>query len=128
MNNKDLSSSLEDYLERILLLSDQDGGARVSDIAAAMDVKMPSVIKAIQELKRLNLVEQEPYGAVELTEAGRKAASQVHARHRLLKEFLLLLGVSDPVAERDCCIMEHFLSKETLTRITQFVKQQKADS
>jgi DtxR family Mn-dependent transcriptional regulator len=117
-----MTNSLEDYLETIYLLAQANGNTRVRDVAAALKVKMPSVIKAILELKRLDFVVQEPYGAVELTEAGKVAASQILSRHTLLKEFLVLLKVDDETAEKDACTMEHILSAETLARITDFVK------
>ena len=60
-----MTNSLEDYLETIYLLAQANGNTRVRDVAAALKVKMPSVIKAILELKRLDFVVQEPYGAVE---------------------------------------------------------------
>ena len=117
-----MTNSLEDYLETIYLLVQANGHARVRDVALALHVKMPSVIKAVLELKRLEFVTQEPYGAVELTETGTVAASQILGRHTLLKEFLLLLKVAEETAETDACAMEHFLSAETLARITDFVK------
>ena len=117
-----MTNSLEDYLETIYLLVQANGHARVRDVALALHVKMPSVIKAVLELKRLGYVIQEPYGAVELTETGTIAASQILGRHTLLKEFLLLLKVAEETAEKDACTMEHFLSAETLARITEFVK------
>jgi len=117
-----VTNSLEDYLETIYLLVQANGHARVRDVALSLHVKMPSVIKAVLELKRLGFVVQEPYGAVELTAAGMAEASQILGRHTLLKEFLLLLKVADETAEKDACAMEHFLSAETLARITDFVK------
>ena len=120
-----VTNSLEDYLETIYLLVQANGSARVRDVALALHVKMPSVIKAILELKRQGLALQEPYGAVELTEAGVAAASLILGRHTLLKKFLLLLKVADETAEKDACAMEHFLSAETLARITEFVKAHK---
>lgn len=120
-----MTNSLEDYLETIYLLAQTKGRTRVRDVAASLHVKMPSVIKAILELKRLGYVVQEPYGAVELTEAGVATASQILGRHTLLKEFLGLLKVSEATAEKDACTMEHFLSAETLACITDFVKAQK---
>ncbi len=117
-----MTNSLEDYLETIYLLVQVNGHARVRDVAQALHVKMPSVIKAVLELKKQGFVTQEPYGAVELTKAGIVAASQILGRHTLLKEFLLLLKVDDETAEKDACTMEHFLSAETLARITDFVK------
>lgn len=117
-----MTNSLEDYLETIYLLSKVNGHARVRDVAAALHVKMPSVIKALLELKKLSLVTQEPYGAVDLTDSGTETAKQILGRHTLLKEFLELLNVSEANAEKDACSMEHFLSAETLARIAEFVK------
>ena len=120
-----VTNSLEDYLETLYLLVQANGHARVRDVALALHVKMPSVIKAVLELKKQGLAVQEPYGAVELTEAGTRAASEILGRHTLLKKFLLLLRVGDETAEKDACAMEHFLSAETLARITEFVRTHK---
>lgn len=117
-----LSQSLEDYLEMVHMLRLAHGIARVKDIAAALQVKMPSVAKAILELKKLGLVTQEPYSGVELTEAGEKAAADVLNRHILLKGFLIRLGVSEAIADKDACCMEHILSAETLSKIEDFMK------
>lgn len=56
---------------------------------------MPSVAKAMIELKKLGLVTQEPYSGVELTEEGQRAAAMILNRHILLKGFLIKLGVSE---------------------------------
>lgn len=120
-----MTNSLEDYLETIYLLVQEHGHARVRDVALALNVKMPSVIKAVLELKKHGYVTQEPYGAVDLTEAGSRVAKTIVDRHTLLKEFLMLLKVTDETAEKDACSMEHFLSEETLARITDFVKTSK---
>ncbi len=117
-----MTNSLEDYLETIYLLVREHGYARVRDVARALNVKMPSVIKAVTELKKRGYVTQEPYGAVNLTIEGLKAASEILSRHKLLKKFLLKLGVSEEMSEKDACLMEHVLSAETLARIAAFVK------
>ena len=122
-NQVKLSQSLEDYLEMVHMLRLANGIARVKDIAAALSVKMPSVAKAILELKKLGLVTQEPYSGVELTEKGRKAAADVLNRHILLKGFLIRLGVSEAIADKDACCMEHILSAETLSVIEDFMKK-----
>lgn len=123
-----LSQSLEDYLEMVHMLKMANGIARVKDIAAALSVKMPSVAKAILELKKLGLVTQEPYSGVELTAAGEKAAADVLNRHILLKGFLIRLGVCEAVADKDACSMEHILSAETLSKIEDFMKSSNARS
>lgn len=116
-----MTKSLEDYLEEIHVLIRDKGVARVRDVALALNVKMPSVVKAIGELKKLGLATQEPYGNIELTETGARAAAHVLGRHKVLKAFLLKLGVRDETAEKDACLMEHILSAETMERVQEFL-------
>ena len=122
MEHTKLSQSLEDYLEMVHMLRLANGIARVKDIAAALTVKMPSVAKAMIELKKLGLVTQEPYSGVELTEEGERVAANILNRHILLKGFLIKLGVSEAIADKDACSMEHILSAETLGKIEEFMK------
>ena len=77
----------------------------------------------IQEdnLKRMGLVLQQPYGPIELTQEGLKLAYDVQKRHVLLRSFLEKLGVSTQNADRDACLMEHILSAETLDRIRSYM-------
>ena len=118
-----MTKSLEDYLEEIHVLILEKGRARVRDVALELHVKMPSVVKAITELKKLELVNQEPYGDIELTEKGRRLAANVLGRHKLLKAFLVKLAVPDEIADKDACLMEHILSATTLDRIRAFVEE-----
>ena len=120
-----ITSNMEDYLERIYLLIQERQVARVKDIAESMNVKNPSVNNAITELKKLQLVEQEPYGYVTLTPKGLEEAQRIIGRHRLLCEFLSYLGVSPEVAEQDACNMEHYLNDETLKAIGDFCQNNK---
>ena len=116
-----MTKSLEDYIETIYVLIKEKGAARVRDVAADLHVKMPSVVKAMAELKKLELVIQEPYGDIELTAKGRKVATGVLTRHTILKAFLLKLGVGEANAEKDACLMEHILSAETMERVREFL-------
>ena len=116
-----MTKSLEDYIETIYVLIKEKGAARVRDVAADLHVKMPSVVKAMAELKKLELVIQEPYGDIELTAKGRKVATGVLTRHTILKAFLLKLGVTEKTADNDACLMEHILSAQTMDRIRDFL-------
>lgn len=115
-----MTQRLEDYLEAVYTLIDGGRHAQVKDIAALVGVKMPSVVKAIRELKKLDLVVQEPWRPIELTDRGLQMASHVRSRHTLLRSFLVKLGVSLKNADRDACRMEHVLSVETLDRIREY--------
>ena len=120
-----MTQSLEDYIESIYMLIEEKGEACVRDVAAMLGVKMPSVVKAIHELKRLDLAVQEPYSPVELTPKGVKLARTILGRHKLLRRFLLKLGVPEKTADVDACRMEHILSAATLDRIRIFTRKNK---
>lgn len=118
-----MTQSLEDYLETVYLIILDGRVAQVRDIARALGVKMPSVVKAIRELMRLGLAVHEPYGGVDLTPKGKRVAKGILGRHNLLREFLVKLGVSAKMANRDACLMEHIVSTETLERIRIFTEK-----
>ena len=118
----EMTQSLEDYLEAVYVLIADNKPAQVRDVAKMLSVKMPSVVKAIRELKRLGLVVQEPYSNIELTAKGGRVARQVLNRHKLLRTFLMKLGVSRRNADKDACLMEHILSAETLDRIRTYTE------
>ena len=119
-----MTQSLEDYLEAIFVRINEGRPAQVRDIARMLSVKMPSVVKAVRELKKLELVTQEPYSAIELTPKGVRMASHVLGRHTLLRAFLMKLGVTRRNADRDACLMEHILSAETLEKIRAYTERQ----
>lgn len=119
----DLSSSIEDYLEAILLLSEKDDAVRVTDIAEKLDIAKPSVTAAVNTLKEKGLVVQERYGKVFLTPEGRAYALKVKRRHKALRNFLVhVLGVSEQTAEKDACLMEHAISSETMEKLVDFLE------
>ena len=118
-----MTQSLEDYLEAIYVRIMEDRPAQVRDVARRLSVKMPSVVKAVRELKKLELVTQEPYAAIELTPKGERLARHILSRHTLIREFLMKLGVTRRNADRDACLMEHILSAETLDKIREYTEK-----
>ena len=118
-----MTKSLEDYIEVVYVLIQEKRRARVRDIATTLKVKMPSVVKGISEFKKLGLVAQEPYGDVELTAKGRRIATMILNRHNKIREFLMLIGVSRRIADKDACLMEHILSAETMDKIRDYLKK-----
>ena len=122
-----MTQSLEDYLEAIYMIVRDGRLACVRDVARHLNVKMPSVVKAIHELKKLGLVTQEPYSPIELTAKGKRVAGVVLNRHTLLRKFLMKLGVSRKNADKDACLMEHILSAETLDKIKFYTEGDKEE-
>jgi Mn-dependent DtxR family transcriptional regulator len=117
------SSTVEDYLERILELINSKGYARVVDIAAALEISQASVTNMVQRLDAERLLKYEKYRGLVLTEAGEKLARSIADRHRLLTEFLKLLGLDDRVIHHDVEGMEHHISVPTLRAIEALTRQ-----
>jgi DtxR family Mn-dependent transcriptional regulator len=114
----ELTPSMEDYLETIYQLERRQDAVRVKDIAEQAGVRMPSVTAALEGLKRHALVAHEPYGAVTLTDEGRRTAEFLMRRHQTLTTFLRdILGLEGDEAEAEACEIEHALSPRTLTRL-----------
>ena len=117
-----ISPSLEDYLESIYILKQRNQIVRVKDLARYLKVKAPSVVEVLKKLKEKNLIVHEYYGYIELTEEGNNRAKALYEKHIMLKKFLhQILGIDERIAETDACKIEHYLSKETLERIVNFI-------
>ena len=117
------STTVEDYLERLLELINSKGYARVIDIAASLQISQASVTNMIQRLDAEGLLKYERYRGLILTAAGKKLARGIARRHKLLTEFLRLLGVDDRVIHQDVEGMEHHISPSTLRAIAALTRQ-----
>ena len=111
------SSTVEDYLERILELITTKGYARVVDIAASLDISQASVTNMLQRLDAEGFINYEKYRGLILTSQGEAVARAISHRHQLLTDFLTLLGVPAKVREHDIEGMEHYMSPSTLLAI-----------
>jgi DtxR family Mn-dependent transcriptional regulator len=119
-----LSQSLEDYLETIYHLIQEGKVARVKDVAARLQVQMPSVTGAVRSLAARGLVDHDPYSYITLTEKGEGIARDMVRRHEVLTHFLIaFLGLDEDVAERNACEMEHAIEPVVLDRLVDFVEQ-----
>lgn len=115
-----LSPSLEDYLEEIYRFSLNNNVVRVSDIAACLDVTMPSVNNAIKKLSDENYLIYEKYKELVLTAQGRKLGNFLVNRNSILQRFLQVINSNcDIKAEAEA--MEHYLSLPTIWAIESLV-------
>jgi DtxR family manganese transport transcriptional regulator len=119
------ASLLEDYVELIADLLAAHGEARATDVAKRLGVTHPTALKSITRLKREGLATSRPYRGIFLTEAGHVLASRARARHRLMVELLLSVGVPIEAAEADAEGMEHYASDATLEAFARFVARRK---
>jgi Mn-dependent DtxR family transcriptional regulator len=117
------SAAVEDYLERILELINSKGYARVVDIAAALKISQASVTNMVQRLDAEGLLKYEKYRGLILTAAGKGLARKIANRHKLLTDFLTLLGLDERVIYHDVEGMEHHISPPTLRAIEALTEQ-----
>ena len=111
----------EDYVEAIDEIVQEIGQCRVRDLALQMQVSHVTVTRILSRLEGEGLVERIPYGPVRLTGRGRRLAKASRARHELMLEFLLAIGVPESVAAHDAEGMEHHASEKTLEAIRSFL-------
>ena len=112
-----LQESGEMYLESIFVLSKEGKTVRAIDICEYMGYSKPSVSRALGLLKDGGYVVSDKNGFLTLTDMGREVAEKMYARHTLITEFLVRLGVSQDVATEDACKIEHVLSDESFEAI-----------
>ena len=93
-----------------------------TDVARRLGVSHATAIKTISRLKREGLATGRPYRGVFLTETGQALAERMRARHRLVVDILLALGVPTEIAEADAEGIEHHVSELTLKAFAQFLQ------
>jgi len=116
-----LQESGENYLETILILERRNGIARSVDVANELNFSKPSVSRAVSVLKEAGYVVIGNINQLVLTESGREIAEKVYAKHCLIKDFLISIGVNEDVAAEDACRIEHDISDETFECIKKHV-------
>jgi DtxR family Mn-dependent transcriptional regulator len=104
-----ITSSMEDYLERI------------NELADRLHVKPSSASKMVSNLKYLGLVSFEKYGYIKPTDKGMAIGEYLLYRHDVLNDFLCLINNSEDETEQVEKI-EHFLDEKTIRNIEKHIK------
>ncbi|MBO7274158.1 MAG: metal-dependent transcriptional regulator [Clostridia bacterium] len=118
-----IQESGEMYLETILRLSQKSGHVRAIDVGEEMGYSKPSVSRAMSLLKEGGYIVIDRDGAITLTDAGREIAEKIYARHTLLTNFLVSLGVDEKTAAEDACKMEHSISDISFEAIQRLLEK-----
>ena len=113
----EIHESAEDYLEQILMLLEQKGYARSTDIAIGLGVTKPSVSIAMKKLRENGYISMGTDGLISLTDKGYAIARRIYDRHKTLTRYLVQLGVPEEIAREDACKIEHDLSEESYAAI-----------
>lgn len=110
---------MQDYLKQICTAGEWDDVQMTTSLLASLVGVSPSTTsEMIRKLAGLGLVNHRPYGAVELTGAGRHVALRMMRRHRLIETFLVAeLGYTWDEVHDEAEILEHSISDLMLSRI-----------
>ncbi len=117
-----LYESAQDYLERILILT-KNSNIRSIDLANDIGYTKQSISRAIRKLKEDNLISIDENGFLHLTKSGYEIASKIYQRHLVISQYLMSIGVSEEIALKDACKMEHDISEETFNIFNSIIKK-----
>ena len=118
-----IQESGEMYLETILRLSQTSGHVRAIDVGEEMGYSKPSVSRAMSILKQGGYIVIEADGSIVLTDKGREIAEKIYARHTLITNFLISIGVDKETAAEDACKMEHGISDASFEAIKKLAEK-----
>ena len=113
----------EDYIELIDDLIAATGEARAADIARSLGVTQATVTNTVARLVRDGLATSRPYRSIFLTKRGQAIAQWSRERHRIVREFLLAIGVSPETADDDLEGLEHHVSEETIAALKRLTER-----
>lgn len=118
-----LNESSENYLETILMLSNNLPVVRSVDIAESMGFKKSSVSVAMKHLREDEYITVTKAGFIYLTEKGKEVAEMIYERHEFITAWLVSLGIDEKTAAEDACRMEHDISKESFEAIKKYISK-----
>ena len=118
---------MEDYLEVIYELLKEKGYVKSKDISRILNVKASTVTIMLKTLAEKKLINYEKYGGITLTEEGVKKAEEISKKHKIIIDFLLLLGIDEKQANLEAEGIEHIISDETLRKIEKLYNLIKED-
>lgn len=117
MCNISLASSMEDYLEAVLVLQQKHGYIRCVNVAGYLGVTKPSVSRAVKELSKKKCLLKKDDGTLSLTEQGRQIAQQIYEKHQFFTKQLIEAGVPRDIAVQDACRLEHVISETSFNKL-----------
>jgi DtxR family Mn-dependent transcriptional regulator len=106
-----LSSAVQDYLKAIHALGGTERVVSPNEIAAALEVRAPSVTGMLKRLAKEGFIEYEPGAGARLSDVGVAEARRVVRRHRLVELFLTrVLGLDWSEVDAEAEALEHSIS------------------
>lgn len=114
-----LTAVAEDYLKVVWSAQEWSSGRVTTKLLAErLGVGPSTVSETVRRLSDQGLLSHAPYGAIELTELGRRCAVAIVRRHRLIETFLVSeLGYGWDEVHAEAEVLEHAVSDLMIERI-----------
>ena len=112
-----MQESAQDYLESILILSEQKEYVRATDICNYFGYARATVSVFMKQLTENGYVNIDEHNHITLTDKGMVIAQQMYERHKFLSKLFVSIGVPEDIAVKDACRIEHYVSPETFEAI-----------
>ena len=120
--NKNLTASMEDYIEMIYRLSLSNGYTRIQELANNLNVSPPSTSIMIQKLAKLGYLKYHKYGVVVLEEKGKRMGHRLLERHSIVSQLLLTIGIDPKNVLVETEKIEHTLSIKSIKCIKKYLE------
>ena len=124
---KDLTASMEDYLEMIYRLSRDIGFTRIHILSQSLNIQPSSATKMVQHLAQMGLVKYEKYGFIMLEGKGKELGEWFLKRHQIIEEFMQMIGTEESIQLEETEKIEHMLSNHTIACFEQFTEFMKSN-
>lgn len=110
------NETIENYLEAIHILSLKKKNVKAIDLSNYLGFSRPTVSIALKHLEIDEYIKIDGFD-IKLTPKGLKISESMYERHEYIAQLLISLGVSEEIAYRDSCLIEHDLSDESFEAV-----------
>src|SRR4051812_4286143 len=125
------SQTVENYLKTIYqaqLSLSRDALVPMGQLAGSLGIVPGTATTMVKALAESGLAHYEPYAGVRLTSAGRKLATLVLRRHRLIELFLVgVMGMDWTEVHDEAENLEHAVSERLIDRIDEMLGRPAVD-
>ena len=117
-----IKTTNEMYLKAILILQQENGEARATDLANVLGIKKSSVSEMLKRLSEQGDINYAAFKPIEFTPKGKKKANKIFKKYDVFKSFLEDF-LSIPNAHDEACLLEHAASLETVEKLESYMKK-----
>lgn len=123
-----VSHNKEDYLRAMYIIHEQKNQLKSIDISKYLIISKASVSQMLRELKNDKLITHNNYARIEFTAKGKRLASKLTYKHRIIEIFLLdMLKMPKEKIHEEANKLEHAFSDDAIRRLSRLLGKPKKD-